>query len=97
MITFKEIYYFSHADKRKALHLHSKTKYDFEKLFKEGLEEGEVQEYVYLQGSQPFDIISCGTAINYLISSKFYNILKGNNITGWKAYDVKPRGKMELN
>lgn len=47
------------------------------------------------EGKNLYDILGFQDTSNFAISERFYNLLKENNITGWRSYDVDIKGVSE--
>lgn len=76
--------------------IQSVLEYDEQKVRKAELTPQEPFEMQISEGKMLFDIIGFQDTSNFAISKRLYDLLKENEITGWKGYEISIKGKDEI-
>lgn len=76
--------------------IQSVLEYDEQKVRKAELTPQEPFEMEISEGKTLFDIVGFQDTSNFAISKRLYDLLKENEITGWKGYEISIKGKDEI-
>lgn len=76
--------------------IQSVLEYDEQKIRKAELTPQEPFEMEISEGKTLFDIVGYQDTSNFAISKRLYDLLKENEITGWKGYEISIKGKDEI-
>jgi len=75
--------------------IQSVVEYDEQKVRKAELTPQEPFEMEISEGKNLYDIIGYQDTSNFAISKRLYDLLKENNITGWKGYEISINGQSD--
>lgn len=75
--------------------IQSLIEYDQFKLKKAEVTPSEPFEMEISEGKILYDIVGYQDTSNFAISERLYDLLKENNITGWKGYEISIKGQSE--
>lgn len=76
--------------------IQSVLEYDEQKVRKAELTPQEPFEMEISEGKTLFDIVGFQDTSNFAVSKRLYDLLKENEITGWKGYEISIKGKDEI-
>jgi hypothetical protein len=85
----ENIYYVEIQRKRNEALIESFVDYDYIELFKGGFTPKETFLMEITEGKTLYDMVGFQDTSNFAISEKFLNLLKKNQISGWKAYEIE--------
>lgn len=88
-------YYVRIARKRGEIFIESLAEYDEDKLYKGEFIPSEPYEMIISEGKKLYDVIGFQDVSNIAISERVYSLLKEQNFTGWRAYEINIKGVNE--